>query len=82
MNEQIKELANKSYDVISYEYAGPQKFFNKQKFAQLITEECIEIARKRLIPSPLWENDENLKSHNQALWCVIHDIERFLIESD
>jgi hypothetical protein len=40
MNERIKELIEESYDLAEYNYAPPQKIFNKEKFAELIVREC------------------------------------------
>jgi len=40
MNERIRELAEKSY---IYDRQNDSSFFNKEKFAQLIVQECIDI---------------------------------------
>ena len=42
MNERIKELAEKSY---IYDKQNDSSFFNKEKFAELIVRECMNIAR-------------------------------------
>jgi hypothetical protein len=45
MNERIRELVEKSY---IYDKQNDSSFFNKQKFAELIVQECIETLR--LVP--------------------------------
>jgi len=40
MNERIEELIEKSY---IYDKQNDSSFFNKEKFAELIVEECTEI---------------------------------------
>ncbi len=40
MNERIRELVEKSY---IYDRQNDSSFFNKEKFAQLIVQECIRI---------------------------------------
>jgi len=42
MNERIKELVEKSY---IYDKQNDSSFFNKEKFAELIVRECMNIAR-------------------------------------
>jgi len=41
MNERIRELVEKSY---IYDKQNDSSFFNKEKFAELIVQECAEIA--------------------------------------
>jgi hypothetical protein len=41
MNKRIQELIEESYDLAEYNYAPPQKIFNKEKFAELLVQECI-----------------------------------------
>ena len=41
MNERIRELVEKSY---IYDRQNDSSFFNKEKFAELIVQECAEIA--------------------------------------
>ena len=82
MNQRIRELADEAAKfsaimALPTGEAGDNLFV--EKFAQLMLEECMEINRKRLIPSPLWENDEHRKSHNQALWCAISDMKELLV---
>jgi len=42
MNERIRELVEKSY---IYDKQNDSSFFNKEKFAELIVRECMNIAR-------------------------------------
>ncbi len=42
MNERIKELVEKSF---IYDKQNDSSFFNKEKFAELIVRECMNIAR-------------------------------------
>lgn len=42
MNERIKELVEKSF---IYDKQNDSSFFNKEKFAELIVRECMDIAR-------------------------------------
>ena len=42
MNERIKELVEKSF---IYDKQNDSSFFNKEKFAELIVKECMDIAR-------------------------------------
>jgi hypothetical protein len=42
MNEQIKEIAEKSY---IYDKQNDSSFFDKEKFAELIVRECFELVR-------------------------------------
>ena len=80
MNERIQELAEQCRIEKYNQHGDLIEFgFDEEKFAQLMLEECMEINRKRLIPSPLWENDEHRKSHNQALWCAISDMKELLV---
>ena len=47
MNERIKELANQMFSMEQFEYA--EEFINDEfleKFAELIVQECILVARK------------------------------------
>jgi hypothetical protein len=44
MNERIKELAEQATTIIeATEYSGEGWIFNKEKFAELIVRECIDI---------------------------------------
>jgi hypothetical protein len=46
MNKRIQELAESAYDIVEFNYAPSQKIFNKEKFAQLIVQECVNIANE------------------------------------
>ena len=49
MNERIKELAEQATVVIeATEHSGEGWIFNKEKFAKLIIQECIEINKQEL----------------------------------
>ena len=44
MNERIKELISQSYETVENEYGRSVTFFNKEKFAELIVRECLDIS--------------------------------------
>ena len=48
MNERIRELAEQAYDTVEFNYAPPQKVFNKEKFAELIVKECVQVCKSRV----------------------------------
>ena len=49
MNPRIKQLAEQATTVIeATEYSGEGWIFNKEKFAKLIVQECIEINKQEL----------------------------------
>ena len=45
MNQRIRELAEQSYDEVPHErdWDATSRVFNKEKFAELIIQECIDI---------------------------------------
>ena len=47
MNKRIRELAEKSY---IYDRQNDSSFFNKEKFAQLIVQECMNQVREQYLP--------------------------------
>ena len=52
MNERIRELMNQAYDIVEFNYAlcdnaPPERFFNKEKFAELIVRECVQVCADR-----------------------------------
>jgi len=49
MNERIKELVEKSY---IYDKQNDSSFFNKEKFAELIVRECMEVASPNYMGTP------------------------------
>ena len=42
MNERIKELVEQA--TTTFDFGAPINFFDKEKFAELIVEECAEVA--------------------------------------
>jgi hypothetical protein len=58
MNERIKLLIEQSYDTVEYNYAPSKKFFNKQKFAELIIQECISKLDEEIYRSIDGDGDE------------------------
>ena len=54
MNERIKELVEKSY---IYDKQNDSSFFNKEKFAELIVQECAGIVQPYM---SRWEEDCDL----------------------
>ena len=54
-------------------------FFDKEKFAELIVQECISINRQRLFSD--YEGDSHRVAHNNALLCATSDmLEHFGVE--
>jgi len=49
MNERIRELVEKSY---IYDKQNDSSFFNKEKFAELIVRECMEVASPNYMGTP------------------------------
>ena len=47
-------------------------FFDKEKFAELIVQECISINRQRLFSD--YEGDSHRVAHNNALLCATSDM--------
>ena len=68
MNERIKELAEQA---TSYNNSDGW-LFDKQKFAELIVQECISINRQRLFSD--YEGDSHRVAHNNALLCATSDM--------
>ena len=48
MNQRIQELAEQAYDIVEFNYAPPQKIFNKEKFAELIVKETMQVVANNL----------------------------------
>ena len=46
MNEQIRQLAEQAMIQAPHEFGGTYLTFSKEKFAELIVRECVEIADK------------------------------------
>jgi hypothetical protein len=70
MNERIKELAA----LATTEEKDGFKYFDKEKFAKLIVQECMTINRQRLFPN--YEGDSHRVAHNNALLCANSDLEK------
>ena len=68
MNERIKELAEQA---TSYNNSDGW-LFDKQKFAELIVQECISINRQRMFSD--YEGDSHRVAHNNALLCANFDM--------
>ena len=47
MNERIKELAEQSMVEAPYEFGGTYLTFSKEKFAELIVRECMDICEHK-----------------------------------
>ena len=83
MNERIKELAEQATSIV--EMVGPEGYtssyanFDREKFAELIVQECISINRQRLFSD--YEGDSHRVAHNNALLCATSDMfEHFGVE--
>ena len=75
MNERIKELAEQATLKWAEEVPGgvqEMEFFDKEKFAELIVQECISINRQRLFSD--YEGDSHRVAHNNALLCANSDM--------
>ena len=46
MNERIRELEKQSYTEVMHEMGGTYMVFDKEKFAELIVQECIDVVSK------------------------------------
>ena len=75
MNERIKLLIEQSYDTVEYNYAPSKEFFNKQKFAELIVQECAKSAYKYAADS------KNYAYYNDVGWdCLPSDLQSHINE--
>ena len=84
MNERIRQLTGEA-TTITYEddgwrlYGKKVEIFDKQKFAELIVQECISINRQRMFSE--YEGDSHRVAHNNALLCATSDMfEHFGVE--
>jgi histone acetyltransferase (RNA polymerase elongator complex component) len=70
MNERIQQLEKQSYTEARHELGGTYMAFDKEKFAELIVKECMELvsATKDLAIEDGWNVDE-------AMSTAINDIE-------
>lgn len=66
MNERIKELIEKSYDIVPHErdWDTNSSVFNKEKFAELIVKECLDIADQQ----KKWVEDMEVFNEQDATW--------------
>jgi hypothetical protein len=65
MNERIRLLAEQSYEDFQTPTSPKYLVFNKEKFAQLIVRECLDIVNRHEYSyheaDPLWETAELIK---------------------
>ena len=67
MNERIRELVEKSY---IYDKQNDSSFFNKQKFAELIVQDCAIYCEGHILPKGMAE--ENGLNYNDGVTdCAI-----------
>jgi hypothetical protein len=63
MNERIRQLAEQA----TTEEADGFKYFDKEKFAELIVRECLDIVNRKEYSyheaDPLWETSQLIKEH-------------------
>jgi hypothetical protein len=52
MNERIQELEKQSYTEFMHELGGRYMAFDKQKFAELIVRECLDVIAMRIYLGP------------------------------
>ena len=69
MNERIKVLAEQT---TVWKDANHGYVFDKEKFAELIVQECISINRQRMFSD--YEGDSHRVAHNNALLCANFDM--------
>ena len=63
MNERIRELIKQADEKFTCEYNGTYTVFNKEKFAELIVNECANIAAKNQAENMNWNIAEIIKEH-------------------
>ena len=67
MNERIKLLADQAYEDFQTPTSPKYLVFNKEKFAQLIVQECLDIVNRHEYSyheaDPLWETAQLIKEH-------------------
>jgi len=83
MNERIKQLAEQATTIVdtvnSQGYSSSHANFDREKFAELIVQECISINRQRMFSE--YEGDSHRVAHNNALLCATSDMfEHFGVE--
>lgn len=76
MNERIRELEKQSYTEFMHEHGGRYMAFDKEKFAELIVQECMWMIMQR--------REEAIDNHwhvDEAMSAAISDIsEHFGVE--
>jgi hypothetical protein len=74
MNERIQELINEATSFKEGLIEGKHDIeeFDKEKFAELIVQECISINRQRMFSD--YEGDSLRVAHNNALLCATSDM--------
>ena len=72
MNERIEKLIEQCTVQNFSDCTGGFETFDKQKFAQLIVQECISINRQRMFSD--YEGDSLRVAHNNALLCATSDM--------
>lgn len=67
MNERIRALVEQAHDTVEFNYAPPQKIFNKEKFAELMVLEFVRYFNEdyKRDFSVLWREDlsEGIMKH-------------------
>ena len=77
MNERIKQLAEQATSIVESPpnregWTSSYAYFDKEKFAELIVQECISINRQRMFLDS--EGDSHRVAHNNALLCATSDM--------
>lgn len=77
MNERIIELAEQATSIVESPpnregWTSSCAYFDKEKFAELIVQECISINRQRMFSE--YEGDSHRVAHNNALLCATSDM--------
>ena len=77
MNERIKQLAEQATSIVESPpnregWTSSYTYFDKEKFAELIVQECISINRQRMFSD--YEGDSHRVAHNNALLCASSDM--------
>lgn len=79
MNERIEKLIEQCTVQEFSDCTGGFETFDKEKFCELIVQECISINRQRLFSD--YEGDSHRVAHNNALLCANSDMfEHFGVE--
>lgn len=73
MNERIKQLAEQAGIYQPDRFDAINGSNQMEKFAELIIQECLDVARQRLFTN--YEGDSYRVAHNNAIWCSLQDIE-------